>query len=556
MYSALAPFQPAVRQWFTRALGEPSAPQQQGWPKIRAGLNTLIAAPTGTGKTLTAFLSAIDLLLSEGDTLPGETQVLYISPLKALASDIQKNLEKPLREIRAIDPTLPEIRAVVRTGDTEAKARAAMLKKPPHILVTTPESLYILLTSDGGRRILRTVKTIIVDEIHALARDKRGSHLALSLERLEALCAEYQGCDSRPLQRIGLSATQKPLDEVGRFLVGEGRECALVDIGHLRQMDLAIEVPPSPLTAVCSHEVWDEIYERVATLVREHRTTLVFVNTRRMAERIAARLATRLEPDKVACHHGSLSATRRHDAEQRLKAGQLQVLVATASLNWVSTLAMWIWQFRLAHRVPLPRCCSAWAARATAKIASPRAASSRSRWMKWWKPWRSSAASRRRFWIAPRNQGSRSISWRSKWWPLVCPRCGTRSNSSLRCGALGPIAILTTQEFDEVIALHSVGRWSLLHRDGVHNKLRATKRARLTAITSGGAIGDTADYQVILEPEGTFIGTLNEDFAIESSAGDIFQLGATSWRILGVNSGTVRVADAQGAPPTIPLLVG
>ncbi|HYQ26460.1 MAG TPA: DEAD/DEAH box helicase, partial [Polyangiaceae bacterium] len=322
----LTTFHPAVQRWFSERLGEPTRPQSEGWPAIRAGKHTLIAAPTGSGKTLAAFLSALDRLLSRGAELEERTQVLYISPLKALASDIQKNLQAPLADIRALDPNLPEVRVAVRTGDTSAKHRASMSKRPPHILVTTPESVYILLTSEGGRQMLSTVRTVIVDEIHALARDKRGAHLALSLERLEALTGGS-------LQRIGLSATQKPLDEVARFLVGVGRQCALVDAGHLRDIDLAIEVPPSALTAVCSHEVWEEIYQRIATLEREHRTTLVFVNTRKMAERVAARLGNLLGPDDVACHHGSLAVARRQDAEQRLKAGQLKVLVATASLE-------------------------------------------------------------------------------------------------------------------------------------------------------------------------------------------------------------------------------
>ena len=319
-------FHPAVQTWFSERLGEPTAPQREGWPAIRAGKHTLIAAPTGSGKTLAAFLSAIDQLLSRGDELEDRTHVLYISPLKALASDIQKNLEGPLAEIRALDPSLPELRVSVRTGDTSAKHRASMSKRPPHILVTTPESVYILLTSEGGRKMLSTVRTVIVDEIHALgARQARLAPGALA-RALEALTGGS-------LQRIGLSATQKPLEEVARFLVGVGRECELVDAGHLRNIDLGIEVPPSPLTAVCSHEVWEEIYQRIASLVREHRTTLVFVNTRKMAERVAARLGNLLGQEEVACHHGSLAAARRHDAEQRLKAGQLKVLVATASLE-------------------------------------------------------------------------------------------------------------------------------------------------------------------------------------------------------------------------------
>src|SRR2546425_243341 len=323
---SLIPFHPAVRRWFAERLGEPTPPQREGWPLIREGRHTLIAAPTGSGKTLAAFLSAIDALLRQGHDLPDQTQVLYVSPLRALSNDIQKNLQGPLAEIRATDPFLPEIRVLVRTGDTPSAERAAMTRRPPHILVTTPESLYLLLTSEGGRGILATVRTVIVDEIHALVRDKRGAHLALSLERLEALVG-------RPFQRVGLSATQKPLDEVGRFLVGAERDCALVDAGTFRALDLAVEVPPSPLGTVCSHEQWEEIYARIADLVRAHRTTLVFVNTRKMAERIAAQLTKLLGEDAVTSHHGSLARERRLDAEQRLKAGALRALVATASLE-------------------------------------------------------------------------------------------------------------------------------------------------------------------------------------------------------------------------------
>src|SRR5688572_14660355 len=321
----LTSFHPAIRTWFSSRLGEPTVPQRLGWPAIRAGSHVLIAAPTGSGKTLAAFLSAIDSLISGGPSIPDETRVLYVSPLKALSNDIQKNLSGPLAELRELDPGLPEVRVLVRTGDTPQKDRASMGRRPPHILVTTPESLYILLTSEGGRAMLRTVKTAIVDEIHALVRDKRGAHLALSLERLEALAG--------PMQRIGCSATQKPLEDVGRFLSGAGRECVLVDAGHRRELDLGIEVPRSPLSAVCSHEVWEEIYDRMAELIREHRTTVVFVNTRKMAERLTARLTPLLGEDQVASHHGSLSRARRLDAEERLKTGKLRAIVATASLE-------------------------------------------------------------------------------------------------------------------------------------------------------------------------------------------------------------------------------
>src|SRR5258706_13542334 len=268
-------FHPTIQRWFAQRFGEPTEPQIKGWPLIRSGRHTLISAPTGTGKTIAAYLSAIDSLARQGANLPDETQVLYLSPLRALSNDVQKNLQAPMLELAELDPEFPRIRVQVRTGDTPQKDRAAMRRKPPHILVTTPESLYILLTSQGGREMLRTVKTVIVDEIHALARDKRGSHLALSLERLEKLAG--------PFQRIGLSATQKPLSEVARFLVGVDRECELVDVGHRREMDIAVVVPPSPLETVCSHEQWDEIYRQIAGLINEHRTTLVFVNTRKMA---------------------------------------------------------------------------------------------------------------------------------------------------------------------------------------------------------------------------------------------------------------------------------
>src|SRR5512132_4087337 len=324
--SLLSSLHPAVQTWFRERLGEPTPPQREGWPAIREGRNTLIAAPTGSGKTLAAFLSAIDALIRQGSELKDETHVLYVSPLRALSNDVQKNLQAPLAEIRAADQSLPEVRVQVRTGDTPSSQRTAMAKRPPHILVTTPESLYLLLTSDSGRRMLATVRTVIVDEIHALVRDKRGSHLALSLERLEALVGV-------PLQRIGLSATQKPLDAVGRFLAGTGRDCTLVDTGTFRELDLGVEVPPSPLSTVCSHEQWEEIYARIAELVGEHRTTLVFVNTRKMAERIAGQLTKILGGDAVTSHHGSLSRERRLDAEERLKKGKLRALVATASLE-------------------------------------------------------------------------------------------------------------------------------------------------------------------------------------------------------------------------------
>jgi ATP-dependent Lhr-like helicase len=545
---SLHAFHPTVRAWFERRLGTPSAPQREGWPKIQKGQHTLIAAPTGSGKTLAAFLSAIDGLLRIGPELPDETRVLYVSPLKALGNDVQKNLLGPLAEIRGMDPSLPEVRVLVRTGDTKASERTAMTKKPPHVLVTTPESLYILLTSEGGRGMLKTVRSVIVDEIHAVARDKRGSHLALSLERLDALAG--------PVQRIGLSATQKPLDQVGRFLVGGERECALVDAGHRRELDLAVEVPASPLSAVCSHEVWEEIYERIAALIREHKTTLVFVNTRKMAERIAARLGSRLGEDQVACHHGSLSKARRLDAEERLKTGKLKALVATASLELgidigdvdltvlvgaTRSIATFLQRVgRAGHgldRIPKGRVFPLTLDELTEAAAILRSI-------------RQGILDRT---VDP--PGALDILAQQVVAACV-PDAWGEDDLFDRFRRAWPYRGLERADFDAVVALHSDGRHALLHRDGVNRRLRATKRARLTAITSGGAIPDTADYQVVLEPEGTVVGTLNEDFAIESNGGDVFQLGTASWQVLRVEPGIVRVADAKGAPPTIPFWLG
>ncbi|HEY4103265.1 MAG TPA: DEAD/DEAH box helicase, partial [Polyangiaceae bacterium] len=542
-------FQPAVERWFHERLGAPTPPQREAWPAIRSGKHTLVAAPTGSGKTLAAFLSAIDDLLARGSELETGTHVLYISPLKALASDIQKNLSVPLAEIRALDANLPNVRVEVRTGDTSQKTRAAMTKRPPHILVTTPESAYILLTSEGGRRMLKSVRTVIVDEIHALARDKRGSHLSLSLERLDALTG-------REVQRIGLSATQKPLEAVARFLVGVDRECTLVDAGHLRNIDLAIEVPPSPLSAVCSHEVWEEIDARMAELVREHRTTLVFVNTRKMAERVAARLGNLLGADVVACHHGSLAAERRHSAEQRLKAGALKVLVATASLELgidigdvdlviqlgasrsIATLLQRVGRAgHGVHRTPKGRIFPLTLDELVEAAALVRCI---------------------RGGVLDRTpQPGRPLDILAQQIVAACVAEEWDEEALFRMlRRAWPYRELERREFDEVVNVHAQGRWALLHRDGVGKRLLATRRARITAIASGGAIGDNTDYQVILDPENTLVGTLNEDFAIESNGGDIFQLGTASWRILRVSGGVVRVADAKGAPPTIPFWLG
>ncbi|HEX2450391.1 MAG TPA: DEAD/DEAH box helicase [Gemmatimonadales bacterium] len=568
---SLNDFHPIIARWFAERLGEPTEPQRAGWTAIRDGRDTLIAAPTGSGKTLAAFLIELDQLLRQSleGSLPEEVRVVYVSPLKALSADIHRNLAEPRREIRRLAEEMgygaPRITAAVRSGDTPAAERSAMLKAPPHILVTTPESLYLLLTAQRSREMLRNVRTVIVDEIHAVVESRRGAHLALSLERLEHAAG-------RKLQRIGLSATLEPIETVADWLVGRrslhpssvpSDPPAIINAGHRRALDLALELPRSPLEAVLPGEVWEEIYDRLAELIRAHRTTLVFVNTRRLAERVARHLAERLGEDAVTAHHGSLAKEVRLDAEERLKSGGLQALVATASLE----LGIDIGHVDLVCQLGSPRRISTFLQRVGRSGHTVR------------------GTPKGRLFPLSRDELVECVAL------LRTVRRGALDRIEIRAKPLDvlaqqlvaetasedwdaddlfelfrrayPYGELTRAEFDEVVAMVSQGfttrrgrRGALVHHDPINGRLRGRRGARLLAITSGGAIPDNADYRVVLEPEGTFLGTVNEDFAVESMAGDIFQLGNLSWRIQRVQQGTVRVEDARGQPPSIPFWFG
>jgi ATP-dependent Lhr-like helicase len=561
-------FHPAVAAWFAASFASATAAQAQAWPAIQDGRDVLIAAPTGSGKTLAAFLAAIDALVREAlaGGLRDTTQVVYVSPLKALSNDIQRNLERPLAGIRATLQAqgLPEveIRTLVRSGDTPAAERTRMFRRPPHIVVTTPESLYILLGSESGRRMLATTRTVIVDEIHALAPNKRGAHLALSLERLAALAG-------RPLQRIGLSATQKPIAAVARFLVGAAPDgtpaarCTIVDTGHRRARDLALEVPAAPLEAVMSNEVWEEVYDRLAELVGAHRTTLVFVNTRRLAERVTRHLSERLGATRVAAHHGSLAKELRLAAERRLKAGELAALVATASLE----LGIDIGEVELVCQLGSPRSIASLLQRVGRSghgiDGTPKG--------RLFPLSRDELVECAALLDSVRRGELDRIAVPKQ--PLdvlaqqIVAEIAAREWGEQALYALvrraWPYRALAREDFVAIVRMLAEGystrrgrHGALVHHDAVNRLLRGRRGARLTALTSGGTIPDNADYQVVLAPDNHQIGTVNEDFAVESLAGDVFQLGNNSYRILRIERGTVRVEDAHGLAPNIPFWLG
>lgn len=556
-------FHPLLGEWFATRYGVPTEPQLKSWPVIRSGEDVLVSAPTGSGKTLAAFSICLDDLVRrafEGN-LPDETLVVYVSPLKALTNDVRKNLQIPVGEIMTLSEErelgLPEIRTAVRTGDTTQSERQRMLRTPPHVLVTTPESLYILLTAEKSRALFRNVTTIIVDEIHAIAADKRGSHLALTLARLDRLVQEHAG---RKPQRIGLSATVRPLEDVAAFL---SPKATIIDVGSRREMTLAVEVPKDELGPVASNELWGETYDRVADLVRGNRTTLIFVGTRRMSERVAFALSERLGPGTVLPHHGSLSKELRFDAEHRLKTGQLKAVVATASLE----LGIDIGSIDLVVQLGTPRSIA---------VALQR-------------------IGRSGHWVGARPEGRLFPATRDEL--LECAALvhamGNGAMDALKipnapldilaqqivaaCGAdewavddllatvknAYPYRNLSDKDFEDVLSMLADGvatsrgrSGAFLHYDRVNNRLRGRRGARMAAITSGGAIPETANYNVVAEPDGHVVGTLDEDFAVESLAGDIFMLGTTSWRIKRVEPGVVRVEDASGAPPTVPFWNG
>ncbi|HEY5425538.1 MAG TPA: DEAD/DEAH box helicase, partial [Candidatus Tumulicola sp.] len=556
-------FHPLVGRWFAERFGSPTEPQIQGWPLIRAGGDTLISAPTGSGKTLAAFLICLDGLVrraADGE-LPDETLVVYVSPLKALTNDVRKNLELPLAELmtRAVECTTPlaTIRTAVRTGDTTPAQRRRMLREAPHVLVTTPESLFILLTAEKSRALFANVSTVIVDEIHAMANSKRGSHLMLSLARLDDLVMAGGG---RKPQRVGLSATIRPLERMAEFLSPTAR---VVDVGSRRDMGLAVEIPSDELGAVASGEMWAELYDRVAEKILAHRTTLVFVPTRRMSERVAFALEQRLGEGIVMPHHGSLAREARFAAESRLKSGELRAVVATASLE----LGIDIGTIDLVVQLGSPRSI----ATALQRIG------------------------RSGHWVGAMPQGELYATTRDELLecaalvrslrggaidalpipeaPLdilaqqIVAACAAHEWSADALYALArstyPYRNLTRGDFDDVVSLVADGvatsrgrSGTFLHYDRVNGMLRARRGARISAITCGGAIPDTANYTVVAEPDGHIVGTLDEDFAVESMAGDIFLLGTNSWKIRRVETGVVRVEDAHGAPPSIPFWNG
>ena len=570
MKDPLSSFHPLVRDWFTSRFTAPTDAQVEGWPAIAEGRHTLIAAPTGSGKTLAAFLKCLDGLVRHGleGEIPDRTQVVYVSPLKALSNDIHRNLMTPLRDLQVLAKArgtpLPDIRVAIRTGDTPQSERQRMAKKPPHVLVTTPESFFILLTSESGRRGLKGVSTLIVDELHAVADDKRGSHLSISMERLVDLSDE-------PITRIGLSATQNPIEEIGKFLVGTDNidtngapDCSIVDTGHAREIDLGIEMPKEDeLGPIASHDLWDRTLDRIVELTNEHRTTLLFVNTRRLVERLAHQLSGKIGEEEIVAHHGSMSHERRHEAERKLKEGEVKLCVATASLE----LGIDIGAIDLVCQIGSPRSVSVLLQRIGRSGHHV------------------GGTPKGRLFPLTRDELIESMALVRAFrhgvldaltipeWPLdvlaqqIVAECASRD-----CGEdelfdlvrrAHPYRNLPRERYAETLKMLADGpapregrRRAYIHRDVVNGRLKARRGARIAALTNAGAIPDNASYDVIAEPENTFVGQVDEDFAIESMRGQVFQLGNTAWKIRRLMQGKLLVEDARGQPPTIPFWFG
>ena len=567
MPDVLDAFHPLVAGWFRERFGAPTAPQRDGWPRIGAGDDVLIAAPTGSGKTLAAFLACMDELVRRGfeQGLDDHIQILYISPLKALSNDVHRNLEAPLAELAAYaaarGATLPEIRVAVRTGDTPAGERAKMAKRPPHILVTTPESLYILLTTEKGRSALGQLRTVIVDEIHAIAGDKRGAHLALSLERLERLVTQ---CTGKGPVRVGLSATQKPIERIGRLLVGSRRPLPFIcDSGHRREIDLAIEITDDELGAVASNEQFGRVYDRIAELVTQHRSTIVFVNTRRLVERLSAALEQRLGEEHVVAHHGSMSRALRLAAEQKLKLGQVKCAVATASLE----LGIDVGTVDLVVQVGSPRSIATLIQR-VGRSGHTLGGTPKGRLFAMTRDQLMECGSLVR---GVRRGNLDEIVLRDAPLDILAQQivaiCASEEISETELGDLirgaVPYQNVCPIKLEQVLEMLSEGvsdrrgrNGAHVHRDRVAGMLRGRRGARLAAIMCGGAIPDNNNYAVVQWPEETKVGEVDEDFAIDSSAGDIFQLGNTAWKIRRIEMAKVYVEDAKGQPPTIPFWFG
>src|SRR5687768_5001574 len=565
---SLASFHPIVRQWFVETLGEPSPPQRAGWPAIARGSDALILAPTGTGKTLAAFLWELNALITDGleKPLANAVHLLYVSPLKALNNDIQRNLERPLKELgerfRGADLDFPEIRVAVRTGDTPASARARMLRKTPHILITTPESLHILLTSVRGRTMFSALRAVIVDEIHAVAGTKRGAHLALTLERLARLAPD-------PPQRIGLSATQRPLEEIARFLGGcdapdRFRPTAIVDCGLVKKMETEIRSPVDDLAHV-DGTIWTSVAPLVLDRIRHARTTLVFVNNRAQSEKVAARVNTLAGEDIAQPYHGSLSRERRFMLEERLKAGELRALVTTSSLE----LGIDVGSVDLVLQLQSPKRVAA-ALQRVGRAGHTLTATSRGVFVP---TFRDDALEQLAIVAAMREgdvEPTRIVQNALDVLAQLIVACVASDTPEWTATELFdfvrtayPYHALTRAAFDETLAMLA-GKYpsdvaseldARLSWDRTTDTLTPMRASRMVATISGGTIPDRGLYTVNLADK-TRLGELDEEFVHESRVGDAFQLGSSTWRIRSIEHDRVVVVPAPGAPARMPFWHG